>query len=264
MTKKYKKNLIKAARAGGKILKKYFGKALNITEKSTLWDFQTKADLNSEKAILKILKTEFPTSNIYSEEKGKINNKSHYTIVVDPLDGTNNFVMGIPSFCISIAILKNNEAVAGVLYQPILNQVYYAEKGKGAFLNDKKIKVNNITNRKKLTIAYNCGYLTKRNYIAELTKVLVNADHKRILRNWCPTESLYLLASGKIESVIGDRNEIYDFAAGKLIAMEAGAKIIDLKGNKDTNYINDKFIISNHEQTNKYIFSIIKLLQKMR
>ncbi|KKT00354.1 MAG: Inositol monophosphatase/fructose-1,6-bisphosphatase family protein [Candidatus Nomurabacteria bacterium GW2011_GWF2_43_8] len=263
MTNKDKKNLIRATHAGGKILRKYFSKTLSLKEKSTLWDFQTEADLGSEKAILKVLKTEFPKYNIHSEEKGKTNNNSEFTIVVDPLDGTNNFVLGIPNFSVSVAILNKKGAIAGVVYQPMLGQTYFAEKNKGATLNNKKINVNKVTNLNNVTVAYNCGYKTRRSHLAKMIGSLVTSEPKRVTFNWSPAYDYCLLASGKIEAVITDRGtEIYDFGAGKLIALEAGAKIIDFKGNKDANYINDEFIISNHEQTNKYILNIIKPLQK--
>ncbi len=101
---------------------------------ANIGDFQTEADLESEKRILSILKTEFPKYNIYSEEDGKFYHDSEYTFVIDPLDGTNNFVMGIPNFSVSIALFCKNEAIAGVVYQPILDQTYSALKGKGSFL----------------------------------------------------------------------------------------------------------------------------------
>ena len=263
MTKKDVKNLIKAAHAGGKILRKYFGKTLNIIEKSTVWDFQTEADLGSEKAILKILKAEFPEYNTHSEEEGKFHNGSEYTFVVDPLDGTNNFVMGIPNFSVSIALLYKDEAIAGVVYQPILNQTYFAEKQKGSFLNNKRIKVNNVIDSKKVTIAYACGYKTNRNHIARLMNSLIKSDHKRITLNWSPAHDYCLLAQGKIESVITDSGlEIYDYGAGKLIAQEAGAKIVDFKGKKETSYLNDSFIISNKDETNKYVLSNYEKITK--
>jgi len=262
MTKKNKENLIKAAHAGGQVLRKYFGKALNPIEKSTLWDFQTEADIESEKAILEILKTKFPKYNIDSEEKGKFNNGSDYTLIIDPLDGTNNFVMEIPNFSVSIALMHKKEAVAGVIYQPIIDQTYFAEKEKGAYLNGKKIKVSNIMNPNRATIAYNCGYKTKRSFIAKSLSNLTNGKHKRITVNWSPAYDYCLLASGKIESVITCQTELCDYAAGKLIAQEAGAKIIDFNGKKEINYSNSSFTISNNNKINKYVFDIIKPLQK--
>lgn len=257
---KDKDNLIRAAHAGGIILKKLFGKTLNIKEKSTSWDFQTEADLGSEKTILKILKSAFPKYNIHSEEKGKFHNNSDYTLIIDPLDGTNNFVIGIPNFSVSIALFYKNEAIAGVVYQPILDQTYFAQKNKGAYLNGKKIRVNNIINPNKITIAHNCGYGINRNYYSKIMSTLRSEKHNRILTNWSPAYDFCLLASGKIESLITYNSEIYDFAAGKLIAKEAGAKIIDLNGKKESDFRNNKFITSNNKKINKHILSIIKSL----
>ncbi|OGI64415.1 hypothetical protein A2733_01250 [Candidatus Nomurabacteria bacterium RIFCSPHIGHO2_01_FULL_40_20] len=259
MTKEDKKNLIKATHAGGKILKKYFGKTLNLVEKSMIADFKTEADTESEKTILRILKKEFKNYNIHSEENGKINKSSKYTIVIDPLDGTNNFVLGIPNFSITIAVLFEGEAIAGVIHQPILKQTYFAEKGKGAFLNNKKIKVNNNKDPKALTIAYSCGYKTSHTRIANIIRSLVVSKfYKRVTFNWSPAYDHCLLASGKIEALITDAGtEIYDFGAGKLIAKEAGAKIYTLDGKKDTDFLNDAFIIGNSEKVIKNVLKRI-------
>lgn len=256
------KILIKAAHAGGEVLKKYFGQTLELVEKSTVVDFQTKADLESEKAILLILKNKFPNYNILSEEDGETRNNSDYTFVIDPLDGTNNFVLGFPHFAVSIGLLYKNEAVAGVVYQPLIDQTYTAIKGGGAHLNGKEIKVNNITDPKKLTIITIFGYILNRNHSSRIMGLLYRLQHKRIMNNWSAAFEYCMLASGKVESIFTDNPEIHDFAAGKLIAMEAGAKVIDFSGKKETDYSNRKFIISNSKQVNKYVLSIIKPLQK--
>ncbi len=263
MENKIKTTLIKAARAGGAVLIKYFGKALNPVEKSTVWDFQTEADVGSEKEILKILRREFPNYNIHAEETGKIDNGAEFTFVIDPLDGTNNFVLGIPNFTVSIALLNKKEAVAGIVYQPILNQVYYAEKGKGAYLNNKKIKVSRITDSKKMTIAYNCGYKNSRNRVKDVLSHLTASNHKRILVNWSPAYDYCLLASGKIEAMLSDAGtELYDFGAGKLIALEAGGKIYNHRGGKDTDFRNDKFVLSNNNKIAQNVLKSIKLINK--
>ncbi|OGI90748.1 hypothetical protein A3A95_02600 [Candidatus Nomurabacteria bacterium RIFCSPLOWO2_01_FULL_39_18] len=256
--------LIKAAHAGGRVLRKYFGQVMDVTEKSTLADFQTKADLNSEKSILKILKKEFPRYNIHSEEEGKTNKNSDYTLVIDPMDGTNNFVIGIPNFSISIALLYKNESVAGVIYQPIIDQTYSAIKNGGTYVNGRRIKVNNVIDKNKTTVAYICGYKIDRDYLGKLMFSLVGAGCKRVLYNWSGAHDYCLLALGKIESIITDNIEFHDFAAGKLIALEAGAKIIDFSGEEEKDYTNTKFILSNASEINKYIFSIIKPLQEGR
>lgn len=251
--------LIKAAHAGGAILRKYFGKTLNPIEKSTAWDFQTEADVGSEKAILKILRRAFPDYNIHSEEEGRTDNGSDHTIVIDPLDGTNNFVLGLPNFSVSIALFHKNEAVAGVVYQPILDQTYYAQKGQGAYLDGKKIKVSKISSPEKMTVAYTCGYKNSRARIKDVLGALMMNDHKRIAFNWSPAYDYCLLAAGKIESMITDRGtELYDFGAGKLIALEAGAVLTDLGGKKEKTYVSDTFLLSNHPAIHKHVLKTVK------
>ncbi len=255
--------LIKAAHAGGEKLRQYFGQVMDLTEKSTVADFQTKADIESEKVILEILKSKFPSYNIFSEEDGETFNGSDYTFIIDPLDGTNNFVLGIPHFSVSIALSFKDEVIAGVVYQPITNQTYVATKGGGAFLDGKSIKVNDVTEQKKLTIVYTCGYKINRNYFGKIMDAFGSGNCKRIINNWSAAIECCMLASGKIESFISDAIEIHDFAAGKLIALEAGAQIIDFTGEQEKKFTETKFIMSNTSEINKYIFDIIKPLQSL-
>jgi myo-inositol-1(or 4)-monophosphatase len=225
-------------------------------------DLVTIADIESEKAILLILKKGFPDYNIRSEEEGETNKKSDYTLVIDPLDGTNNFLLNMPIFSVSITLLYKKKAVLGVVYQPIINQTYTAIKGKGASLNGKKISVNNITDPKRLTIIYTCGYKINRLYLGKLIGSLFAGPHKRVINNWSAAFEHCLLACGKTECMINDGTELHDYAAGKLIALEAGAKVINFKGEKETDYTNDKYILSNTDEVNEYVLSIIKPLQK--
>ena len=256
--------IIEAAHAGGRVLRKYFGQVLNPSEKSMAGDLVTVADLESEKAILSVLKKIFPDYNIQSEEDGETNNESEYTLIVDPLDGTNNFLLNMPTFSVSIALLHKKEAILGVVYHPINNQTFTAIKGKGAFLNGEKISVNNITDPKRLTIIYTCGYKTDRTYLGKLIGSLFSGPHKRVINNWSAAYEHCMLACGKIECIINDGTELHDYAAGKLIAVEAGGKPVDFLGNKETDYVNDKFIVSNTLEVNNYILKIIKPLQKSR
>ncbi len=223
-----------AARAGGEILRSYFGQTLEVTEKSMASDFRTKADLESEAAILTVLDQDFSHYNIQSEETGFIDRQSEYTFVIDPLDGTNNFSLGIANFSVSIALLKNDEIVAGVIYQPIIDQLYYAVKGEGAFLEGDQLRVSPETQMSRSTLAHGCGYDTPPHVEANLAKDFHQHNVKRVLTNWSIANDFCLLASGKIEGVVIDGSELYDFAAGKIIAKEAGAIVNTFKGKPDT------------------------------
>lgn len=261
METKYKEKLIEAAHAGGAVLRKYFGQALNPKEKAGPSDLQTEADLGSEKIILEILKKEFPEYNIHSEEDGITKNDSDYTFYIDPLDGTNNFTIGIPNFTVSIGLVHKNEIIAGVVYQPMLDHTYYAELGGGAYLNDKKIQVNNINTINRTTVAMCFTYKTDKKHKADIFSALIQAEPKRIIWNWSVAYDCCLIASGKIEAMTNQKLEIYDWAAGKLIAKEAGAKIIDFDGNEETNMMNDNFIVGNNTETAQQILKILKPLE---
>lgn len=252
--------LILAAENGGKEARKYFGEILEIKEKSALSDVRTKADTESEEAILKVLKEEFPEFNILSEETGLIDNKSEYTLVVDPLDGSNNFVLGIPNFSVSIALMKGTESIVGVVHVPLLGQTYSAQKGQGTFLNGKKLSVNNEQDMKKATISYTCGYINSRAFSQRLQKKFDEFPIKRMLTMWSPAVDLCLLASGKIEGIINNASEIYDFAAGKIIVREAGGFISDCNGNIQIDDGSDIFLASNTESIQQSLVNIIKSL----
>lgn len=257
MENKYE-NIIKAAKAGGEVLRHYFGQNLAIEQKSIPADIRTKADTESESVILKILKENFPDYNIHSEETDNIENGSEYTFVVDPLDASNNFILGIPNFSVIIALQKNKETIFGVVYQPILNQVYYALKNGGAFLNNQRINVNDKEDIKDISIAVVWGYDHDKNLDAEYTSKIIKSPIKRLCFNWSVAIDFGLLASGKIEAILHNNLDLHDFLAGKLIAKEAGAMVTDLDGNLEKNDENPIFLITNNKIINSEILKLIK------
>lgn len=257
MKKEYNK-IIKAAEAGGEAAKKYFGKSLEIIGKSMPADFKTKADLESEKSILKILSREFPKFNIISEEAGEINKNSEYTFIIDPLDGTNNFVLGIPYFSISIGLMKGEESIFGAIYNPILKNMYFAEKRKGAFQNGKRIFVNKEQDIKNSSISLVVSYSDQDEYEGDINTGLYRKKAKRVLLNWSVVLDFCLLALGKIEGIIVHSIPLHDFVAGKLIAKEAGALVTDFSGNKEKNDKNNIFLASNGTKIHGEILEVLK------
>lgn len=249
--------IITAAEDGGKVVKSYFGKALDIEEKSTVADIRTKADTESEKVILQVITMQFPHFNILSEETGLIDNKSEYTFIVDPLDGSNNFVLGIPNFSISIGLFKGDKAIAGVIHLPMLNHTYYAQMRQGSYLHRKRLNVNKESDIKKATVSYTCGYVNPAEYAENLKHKLNELKVKRMLEYWSPAIEYCLLASGKLEAIINNKNEIYDYAAGKIIAREAGAQITTFDGKPEENDRNAAFLASNGTRIHKQLLEII-------
>lgn len=237
--------MIQAAKSGGRVLKKYFGKNLETHEKTMAADVRTKADIESEEAVLGVLQKAFPRYNIYSEERGIIDNDSEYMFAIDPLDGTNNFLLGIPYFSVSIALIQDTKTQAAVVHNPILNHTYYAMRGEGAFFNDNRIAVNREDDLTKASVVYATYYTSSLEYFYKLIKKLYTYRVKRVLNFWSPALDFCLLASGKIEVIINNESEIYDFLAGKLIAKEAGAKITDFQGKEEIDDKNSIFVAAN-------------------
>lgn len=251
-------SVIHAAEEGGRVVKKYFGEALHIEEKSTAADFRTKADTESEEIIIKILATKFPSFNIFSEETGLHDSKSEYTFIIDPMDGSNNFALGIPNFSISIALVKEEKVILGVVHLPILNHTYAAQEARGTFLNKKRLHVNKESNIKNATVSYTCGYTNSFEYMEGLRKGLKKGlGIKRILDYWSPAAEFCLLASGKIEAIINNKNEFYDFAAGKIIAREAGALITGFDGKLEKSDRGDTFLASNGTGIHQQLLGVL-------
>lgn len=249
--------IIDAALRGGEVVKQYFGQVLETEEKSNLGDLRTKADVESEQAILEKLTQSFPNFNIYAEESGETDNESEYTFVIDPLDGTNNFVMGIPDFAVSIGLLKNEEAIFGVIYNPVIDQLYTAEKGKGAFLNGKQIHVNSENDIKRSTISYTCGYNTGQSYSDRVISELRSQGVKRIIDHWAPAFDYCLLASGRIEAVISKEGDLEDYVAAKLIVTEAGGKVTDFAGVPELGR-SPNFVATNGQTVHKMLLGIVR------
>ncbi len=248
----------KAARVGGEVLRKYFGESLEQKVKSTLADIKTRADEESEEAIFNSLSVDFPMAGFFLEERGAIEVEREMKFVVDPLDGTNNFVLGLPNFAVSIALYKKEKLIAGVVYNPILDRMYSAVLGEGATVNGKKIVINEINNLAQCTVSCMFGYINSDDYRNGLFRKLDELEVKRTLTNWSVAIDLCLLAEGKIEAAINNNTDIYDFSAGKLIAKEAGAKITNFEGELETDDKNPIFLISNGTKIHQEIMDILK------
>ena len=241
-----------AARQASGILMHYYGKKEQIRQKSnkTLVGI---ADLEANKAIIKAIKKNFPTHSILSEETAFEDNKSDYKWVIDPLDGTHNFLHGIPVFGTSIALEYKNEIVLGVLQFPTLNMAAVAEKGRGAFLNGKRLKVSGKKGLDHSFIIFEYAYSNRKEKVGFLEKLI----HQTIdVRNFgSAIYDLLLVACGKCDGFVILSTHEWDIAAGFLIVEEAGGKITDLKG-KRFNVHGNKFLASNgklHNDILKYL-----------
>jgi len=249
----YKQTAIKAAKEAGRIQLRYFGK--KIEKKKKPGDsYVTKADIESTKKIRKIILKQFPEHNILCEELGSSNKSSDYKWIVDPLDGTHNFIMNNPLFGVSIALEHKKEIILGVAYFPILKKLYYAEKGKGAFCNGKRIKVSNEKNLKKCLFIFGAQLRKKTNMKINLLKKLAKLTWRLRIYGVAIYHNL-LVAEGKAGFNIDFDSNPWDHSAVLLIVEEAGGKVTDINGKRWTPYVKD-YVATNGKVHDKVLRAI--------
>ena len=146
----YKQTLIDATKAGAKELMRFFDGTFIISNKEGVNNLVTEADHAADKAIHTVIKNAFPEHGIISEETEETVSESEYKWIIDPIDGTVNFANGIPICCVSIGLEQKGKMLMGAVYNPVMNEFFFAEKGKGATLNEKKISVSNKRSINKL------------------------------------------------------------------------------------------------------------------
>lgn len=222
----------KAATEAGEIVAGFFGKLGDAKFKDgDSSNLLTKADLASEKLIKNLIKKNFPDHNIIAEEAGKTNQKSEYTWVIDPLDGTTSFSSKMPHFGIAIGLLKNNKPVLGVINWVLTRELYWAEAGKGAYLNGKKIKGRKNNKLEEAVIGFEVG---TRKYRDQKFKQYVEPLFFKVRYPYfigSSAVSFVLLAKGSLDAVIEEAWP-WDFVAGVVIVREAGGKVTDFAGNE--------------------------------
>lgn len=230
-----------AAQKAGDILLRYFETSVRREVKEDK-SFVTAADTEAEAAIIAEIKKSFPDHSILSEESGAERQDSPYEWVIDPLDGTANFINGIPLFAVSIAALKDGIPVAGVIFQPVGNSLYVAEKGKGTYWNGKRVRVSN-GDKEHAVITFDPGKKQKDILNALFAHAERFVKSKRYLG--CAALSLAFVARGGTEGVFFLGLNKWDFAAGVLLVEEAGGQLTDFSGAPWTFGSNDFFIASN-------------------
>ena len=226
-----------AAEAGAHELTKYFNGDFKISNKEGINNLVTEADHAAEKAIIEVIKRDFPDHYILSEEQGEIATSSNYKWIIDPIDGTVNFANGIPLCCVSIGIEKDGEMVLACIYSPLLNEFYFAEKGKGATLNDKKIQVSTKKEVIKscLVTGFPYTYLDTPNGPLQVFERLIRKGIP-VRRLGSAAIDLCWVAAGRFDGFYEHKLQAWDSAAGFLLVEEAGGKVTDFEGNKFSPY----------------------------
>ena len=219
--------MIKASEKASKTLIRDFGEVekLQVSSKGPL-DFVSNADTKAEKIIIEGLAKSRKNYSILSEENGsKVNKDKNNLWIIDPIDGTTNFLHGVPHFAISIALKSNNEIISGLIYDPIKDEMFYAEKNNGAYLNNQRIRVSKKRNME------NCLFATGGT-ISEKNKTNTNII---IRRSGSAALDMAYVAAGRFDGYFQKNLNLWDVAAGIIIVKEAGGIINEINLNKNNN-----------------------------
>ena len=235
---------ITAAEAAGAVLKKRFRSAVLIEDKSD-GSFVSAVDREAERAALSIIQENFLEHSIVSEEAGFFDRNSEYVWYVDPLDGTTNFLHHVPFFCVSIACTFKEEVIAGVIYDAIHDELFYASKNEGAFLNGKNIHVSNPKIEKAVISATRPQDKAKKELGFKIASVVEQHAHGVKFMGSAALELAYT-ACGRFDGFIGLGINPHDVAAGVIICEEAGAVTLDFSG-KPGKFKDANMIVGNRE-----------------
>ena len=234
---------IAAAKEAGGILLAHFGYVRQIKHKSQ-GNLVTDADILSEKLIIDFLKREYPDFSILSEESNPSASVSGYTWVVDPLDGTNNYTYGIPFFCVNIALVQDEDILLGITYDPMRGELFQAEKGKGAYLNDSPIRISAISSLQESLIGLDLGYSHDRGsqMLDTVNRLWGQVHCVRLMGS--SSLGLAYAACGRVSLYFHRYLFPWDIASGLLLVREAGGEVVDWQG-RPANFRDTELVASN-------------------
>ena len=238
------------ARQAGAVLMKGYGNVRHIQQKGVI-DLVTEFDRRSEDVIVSALQDKFPDHAILAEESGPNRTVSEYQWVIDPLDGTTNFAHGIPVFSVTIALLMNNSPIVGVAYDPLRDEMFSAELGQGATLNNHPIHVSSQTDLGQAVISTGFPYdlrTNPRNNLAQFVQFQLRTQAVRHLGS--AALDCAWTAMGRLDGYWEFGVKPWDIGAGALIVREAGGRVTSVDRNDDF-LSNDSILVSNsllHEQ----------------
>ncbi len=253
-----KNTLYKALEESGKILKEYIDKDFAVESKDVISNLVTEVDKRSEAKIIEVIRNEFPTHNILSEEIGALESTADVRWIIDPIDGTINYAHGIPICCVSIGIESAGEIVMGGIYNPFGNEMFFAEKGKGSFMNDKRIQVSKEDNFKKSLLVTGFPYKTgsNPNNPVKVFSAIVNSDIP-VRRLGSAALDICWTACGRFDGFWEYNLNAWDVAAGYIILTEAGGTVTDFNGGKYSVY-NKEILATNGLIHNELLGIIMK------
>ncbi len=251
--------MVKVCRKAAKILIRDFGEIENLqVSLKGPGNFVTASDRKVEKIIIEELQKARPTYSILSEEIGEINNDESFKWIIDPIDGTANFLHGIPHFAISIGLEQDKEIVSGIIYDPIKDEMFVAEKGQGAYLNNKRMRVSA---RSKLKDCIICTGGPKQD--SKHREITLEEYKKISSKIFIPVRKLgsasldmAYVAAGRYDGYWQRDLSYWDIAAGIILVKESGGFVSDFNGENE--YIKNKTILVTNSKVDKEMIEVLK------
>lgn len=254
--KEFRELAIRAAKEAGDILRKNLGKIKRIDYKGRV-SLVTDIDRLAEERVLSIIREKYPSHDILTEESRIKEKGNQYKWIIDPLDGTTNYVHGYPRYCVSIALEKDGEVILGVVYDPVPDELFLAEKEKGATLNGKRISVSKIDELDKSLLATGFPYDRRKKadeYLKLYGEFMLNSQGIR--RDGAAALNLCYTANGRFDGFWEEQLAPWDVAAGSLIVTEAGGRVTDFKGDRFDIY--EREILASNGKIHREMEEIIK------
>ena len=251
--------MVKACRKASKVLIRDFGEIENLqVSVKGPGDFVTMSDKKVEKILIEELQKARPGYSVLSEEIGEIKNDESFKWIIDPIDGTSNFLHGIPHFAISVGLEQEGEIICGIIYDPIKDEMFVAEKGNGSYLNNQRIRVSSRSKLKDC-ILFTGGpkkesedrELALKEYYNFSTKVLTP-----IRKLGSASLDIAYVAAGRCDGFWQRNLNYWDIAAGIILVKESGGFVTDFYG--DSKYLENKTILVTNSKINKEMIEILK------
>jgi myo-inositol-1(or 4)-monophosphatase len=252
----YRQLAVSAARRAGDYLKKHLHRRHDVRFKGEI-DIVTEADQQAESMIIAAIHQQYPGHDILAEESPATHIGSLYRWIIDPLDGTTNYAHGYPVFCVSLALEWEGTCVLGVVFNPMLEEMFVAEKGRGAFLNDKPIVVSETTDLSRSLLATGFPYdirLTKENNMDHFESMAVKVQALR--RAGSAALDLAYVAAGRFDGFWELKLKPWDTAAGCLLVEEAGGVVTDLNG--ETFTLTAPHVVASNGKIHGDILSVLR------
>ena len=245
----------KIAKETGDAVWKRFGKdGVERRKSAEAFDTLTKADLMAEKLVIANIKKHFPEHGIVAEESGADRQEAEYVWTIDPIDGTTNFALGIPFFCVMVALMKHGDIVLAVIYLPATKELYFAKKGKGTFLNGKRI---HCSQRATLEGSHGIStpYLHKRD-IALMKKLFAARAKSHFIHALGSKAGFCYVARGTADWKASFGGALHDFTAPYLILKESGCAVTNAKGKPWT--VADREMVAANPRLHKKLIALTK------